>query len=301
MKTRSIRVALLALVILPLIASSAFAFENINLWPSTPPGDKPEQYQENGGRYYTPRIEWWRPENQTTDVCLIISCGGSYNGVAYDVEGVMPRDFFLSKGVTVCMLWYRTPRREGIPKHYAAWQDVQRAVRIARSNAKEWKIDPNKIGVMGFSAGGHLTLMAATSSETKTYEPVDEIDKLPCNINFAVPVYPAYALTDGVDNENTTGGLDAKLVDDFAFDAHTPPMCFIHGDGDGYSALASVAVYRKLREMGIPGEVHIYAYANHAFRNCGPNAPIVKYPQRVLEWLQTLEFIDAPDDAKVQH
>ena len=104
---------------------------------------------------------------------------------------------------------------------------------------------------MGFSAGGHLCLMAATSSMTKTYEPVDEIDKLPCNINFAIPVYPAYALDDGVDNENTGGGNDAQLVKDFAFDEKTPPMCFIHGDGDGYSSMASVMCYRQLRKMGI--------------------------------------------------
>ncbi|MDD3589174.1 MAG: alpha/beta hydrolase [Thermoguttaceae bacterium] len=282
-------------------ASSAFAFDVVNLWPSTPPGDKPEQYQENGGSYYTPRLEFWRPENQTTDACIIVSCGGCYNGVAYDVEGVMPRDYFLSKGVAVVMLWYRTPRREGVPKHYAAWQDVQRAVRISRANAEKWNIDPNKIGEMGFSAGGHLCLMAATSSMTQTYEPVDELDKLPCNVNFAIPVYPAYALTDGVDGENTGKGVDAELVDDFQFDEQTCPMCFIHGDGDGYSAMASMKVYQQLKRMGIPGEVHIYAYANHAFFNCGPEAPIRKYPQRVYEWMQTIGILETPENAKVEY
>lgn len=280
-------------------ARDASAFDVVKLWPSTPPGDKAELYEGRGGAWYEPRLEFWRPENQTSDACVIICCGGCYNGVAYEVEGVMPRDFFLDKGIPVCMLWYRTPRRPGVPKHFAAQQDAQRAVRIVRSRADEWKISPNKIGVMGFSAGGHLCLLAATSSMTQTYEPVDEIDAFPCNINFAVPVYPAYALDDGVDNENTNGGNDAELVADFAFDAQTPPMCFIHGDGDGYSAMASVMCYRRLRKMGIPGELHIYAYANHAFRNCGPDAPIRKYPQRVYEWLQTLEIVDAPESAKV--
>ncbi len=293
--------ALLALAALVGAASGAQAFDVVNLWPSTPPGDKAEQYQDAGGEWYVPRLEFWRPENQTTDACIIISCGGCYNGVAYEVEGVMPRDFFLSKGIAVCMLWYRTPRRPGVEKHFAAWQDVQRAVRIVRGHAKEWNIDPNKIGSMGFSAGGHLCLMAATSSMTKTYEPVDEFDKLPCNVNFAIPVYPAYTLDDGVDGENSGGGNDAQLVKDFAFDAQTPPMCFIHGDGDGYSSMASVMCYRQLRKMGIPGEMHIYAYANHAFFNCGPDAPIRKYPQRVFEWLQTLGVIDAPESAKVEH
>ena len=117
--------------------------------------------------------------------------------------------------------------------------------------------------------------------------------------NFAIPIYPAYSLTDGVDNENTNGGNDAQLVDDFAFDDATCPMCFIHGDGDGYSAMASVMAYRQLRKMGIPGEMHVYAYAKHAFLNCAKNAPIRKYPQRVYEWLQTLEILEAPDDVKV--
>lgn len=298
---KTLRLCALALALTLCAASNLFAFDVVNLWPSTPPGDKAEQYEKNGGPYYEPRMEFWRPENQTTDAIIIICCGGCYNGVAYEVEGVMPRDFFLEHGVPVVMLWYRTPRRPGVEKHFAAWQDVQRAVRIVRDHAEEWKISPDKIGVMGFSAGGHLCLMAATSSMTQTYEPVDDADKLPCNINFAVPVYPAYSLTDGVDNENTGRGNDAELVDDFKFDEKTPPMCFIHGDGDGYSSMASVMVYRQLRKMGIPGEMHVYAYANHAFFNCGPDAPIRKYPQRVLEWLQTIGILETPENAKVEH
>ncbi|MDO5309369.1 MAG: alpha/beta hydrolase [Planctomycetia bacterium] len=300
-RTLKITACFLLLLAALCLTAHANAFDVVNLWPSTPPGDKPEQYQDAGGQYYTPRLEFWRPENQTTDACIIISCGGCYNGVAYDVEGVAPRDFFLENGVAVVMLWYRTPRRPNVAKHFAAWQDIQRAVRIVRSNAENWNISPDKIGVMGFSAGGHLCLMAATSSLTKTYEPVDEIDKLSCSLNFAIPVYPAYALTDGVDEENTGKGNDAELVDDFAFDEKTPPMCFIHGDGDGYSAMASVMAYRQLRKMGIPGEMHVYAYANHAFFNCGPDAPIRKYPQRVLEWLQAINILDAPESARVQH
>ena len=146
----------LALLLTLCAATQIYAFDTINLWPSTPPGDKAESYQDKGGSYYTPRMEYWRPANQTSDACLIICCGGSYMGVAYEVEGIMPRDFFVEHGVTVVMLWYRTPRRPGIAKHYAAWQDVQRAIRIVRAHADEWKINPDKIGVMGFSAGGHL-------------------------------------------------------------------------------------------------------------------------------------------------
>lgn len=278
-------------VLFCLLTIPLFGFETYPVWPTTPPGDKAEQYKENGGKYDTPTLEWWRPKNQTTDVCLIICCGGAYMGVAYDYEGVMPRDWFTDHGVTVVMLRYRTPRREGVPKHQAAWQDVQRTIRFVRSKAAEWKIDPEKIGVMGFSAGGHLTLMAATSSQTPAYEPIDELEKIPCHLNFAVPVYPAYVLSDGLDGENSGKGNDATLSPDFAFDAKTPPLCFIHGDGDGYSPMGSVAVYHQLRTMGIPAELHIFAKANHAFRNCGPDAPIRHYPERVFDWLGTMNLV----------
>ena len=106
-------------VLLLCAAAQLPAFDTINLWPSTPPGDKAEDYQDKGGSYYTPRMEYWKPTKQTADACLIICCGGCYNGVAYDVEGVMPRDFFLEHGVPVVMLWYRTPRRPGVEKHFA--------------------------------------------------------------------------------------------------------------------------------------------------------------------------------------
>lgn len=285
---------LLLTLVAALVASSAFGFETLNVWPSTPPGDKAEQYEANGGPYYTPTLEFWAPKEPKTDACLIICCGGAYNGVAYDYEGVAPRDFFVENGVAVVMLRYRTPRRPGVEKHRAAWQDVQRTIRIVRSKADEWGIDPEKIGVMGFSAGGHLTLMAATTSQTAAYEPIDELDKTPCHLNFAIPIYPAYALSDGVDGENQNRGNDATLVDDFAFDAKTPPMCFIHGDGDGYSPAGSVAVYLKLRKMNIPAELHVYALADHAFRNQSQDAPIRKYPSRVLEWLQSMKIVEKP-------
>ncbi|MDO5554709.1 MAG: alpha/beta hydrolase [Planctomycetia bacterium] len=277
------------------LCSLSFGFESYPVWPSTPPGDKAEQYEENGGKFYKPVLEWWQPEHQTSDACLIICCGGAYMGLAYDYEGVMPRDYFLSKGITVVMLRYRIPRREGVPKHQAAWQDVQRTIRFVRSHADEWKISPEKIGVMGFSAGGHLTLMAATTSQTPAYEPVDDLDKVPCHLNFAVPIYPAYVLKDGPDGANTGKGNDSSLVDDFAFDEKTPPMCLVHGDGDPYSAMGSITVYHKLRTMNIPAEVHVFALANHAFNNCGPDAPMRRYPDRVYDWLGELGFLKSPE------
>ena len=97
-------------VIAFLTSAAADAFEVVNLWPDTPPGDKAEQYQDSGGEWYTPRLEFWRPENQKTDACIIICCGGAYNGVAYEIEGVMPRDFFTENGIA-CALVSPSARR----------------------------------------------------------------------------------------------------------------------------------------------------------------------------------------------
>ena len=124
------------------------------------------------------------------------------------------------------------------------------------------------MAVMGFSAGGHLTLMTATNARTPAYEPVDEVDKLPCTVQWACPTYPAYALTDGADKPNAGGGNgdDAVIVPEFSFDADTPPMCFSHGDADGYAAMNSVKCWEKLRMLGRQSDLHSLATRNHCFQ-----------------------------------
>jgi acetyl esterase/lipase len=211
-------------------------------------------------------------------------------GLAYGHEGDKIAKYFTGKGVTVVVLKYRVPRREGIPKHMAAWQDAQRCVRVVRSRAQEWGINPDKIGIMGFSAGGHLTLMTATTSQTNSYKPIDDIDKLPCNVNFAAPVYPAYVLEDGADGPNAGKGNDSAMVGDFAFDEKTPPMCLIHGDEDVYSPMGSVAVYSKLRTMNIPAEMHIYAKIAHGFGGNPTDDHVGDWLNRVYAWMVASGF-----------
>ena len=182
------------------------------------------------------------------------------------------------------------PRREGAPKHLAPWQDAQRCVRFVRARAEEWGINPEKIGILGFSAGGHLTLMTATSSLTNSYEPVDDIDKLSASVAFAVPIYPAYVLEDGADGPNVAKGNDSTMVEDFAFDEKTPPMCLFHGDADAYSPMGSVAVYAKLRQKEIPAELHIFAGIKHGFVGHAFDDHVGSWPERTLAWMQTLGF-----------
>ncbi len=143
---------------------------------------------------------------------------------------------------------------------------------------------------MGFSAGGHLTLMVATTSLTNSYKPVDDIDKLSASVNFAAPVYPAYVIEEASEGEDVRGALDSKIVDDFAFDEKTPPMCLIHGDADRVPAMGSVVVYAKLRKMDIPAELHIYAKAEHGFGAKVTDNHVGDWMNRVYYWMRKMEF-----------
>ena len=274
--------AALAFVATSTSAQNARAFEEFQLWPNLAPGEP-----ENAPK---PTYEYWKPEKKTSDACVIVAPGGGYYVLAYPHEGELIAKYFNSKGITVVIMKYRVPRREGIPKHMAAWQDAQRMVRVVRSRADEWGINPDKIGFMGFSAGGHLTLMTATTSQTPAYEPIDDLDKIPCNVNFAIPVYPAYVLEDGADGPNANKGNDSPMVDDFAFDKMTPPMCLVHGDDDVYSPMGSVAVYSKLRKIGVPAELHIFTKTGHGFGGSPKDNHVGNWLDRAYYWMQKLGY-----------
>ena len=264
-------------------APFASAQEKLPLWPDVAPGAATDDVK--------PTYEYWKPENQTSDACVIVFPGGAYEYLTLGRDAKQLTRFFNERGVTVVVLNYRVPRPKNAPKHLPAWQDAQRVVRVVRSRAAEWGLDPEKIGALGLSAGGHLTLMAATSSQTASYETVDDVDKLPCHLNFAIPVYPAYVLEDGADGPNAQRGIDSPMVADFAFDDMTPPMCLLHGDADAYSPNGSVAIYAKLRKMGIPAELHIYAKVPHGFVGNPPSGkPVDDWLNRVDAWRQKLGF-----------
>lgn len=265
-----------ALILIALAGPTASAVERqeLRVWPELAPGEKTDK---DG-----PRLFLYTPEKKTSKSLVMVCPGGAYSFLAIDHEGWKIAEYFAAKGMTAVVLKYRTPRRAGMPKHMAAWQDAQRAIRVVRSKATEWGIDPERIGATGFSAGGHLVLMLATTSTTAAYEPIDDVDKLACHLNFAAPIYPAYVLEDGADGENKNKGNDSPMVKDFAFDAKTPPMCLVHGDKDPYSAMGSVAIYHKLRTLGIPAELHIFAKTGHGF---GANPTLEPGNRHAGDWL----------------
>ncbi len=255
-----------------------------DVWPEGKmPSPQPDQCK--------PYLEWHIPANLKTKAIQIIYSGGSYTGNDPDGFEVAPaRRYLNAMGITVVTMKYRTPRpTTGLAKHTTAWQDLQRAIRIVRSEAAERGLDPNRIGIMGSSAGGHLTLMGVTSSRHKSYYPIDAIDKLPCNVQWGIGIYPAYSLTDGAERPNVGGGNDdsAVLVPEFSFDLDTAPMLFIHGDADGWAAMNSVKTWEKMRAMGIQCELHTLALRPHCFQlEAVPGTGSYTWLDRIGEYLQ---------------
>ena len=254
-----------------------------DLWPE----GKMPCAQEN---QCTPYIEWHIPVDRKTDAIQIIYSGGSYsNNKPDDFEVAPARRYLNAMGVTVVTLKYRTPRPEGLAKHTTAWQDLQRCIRLVRSEAASRGLNPGKIGIMGSSAGGHLTLMGVTSSRHRAYRPIDDIDKLPCNVQWGIGIYPAYVLSDGFDNHNTSGGNDDELffAPEFSFDLDTAPMLLIHGDADGWASMNSVRVWEKMRSMGIQCELHTLALRPHCFqRKASPGTGSYTWLDRIGEYLE---------------
>ena len=141
---------------------------------------------------------------------------------------------------------------------------------------------------MGSSAGGHLTLMGATSSKNRAYLPIDKLDKIPCNVQWAVAIYPAYVLTDGVNGGNKNGGNedDVRIVPEFSFDLASCPMLFIHGDKDVHSPMGSVKCWEQLRRMGIQSDLHTLAGRGHCFqRRAAPGTGSYTWMNRIWEFM----------------
>lgn len=262
--------------------------ETVKLWPEgmTPPNAAPNQK-------YAPTLDWYTPTNKTCDACVMFVSGGAYNSCC-DGKAIEPLVKRLNaRGMVCASITYRTPRPQGLPMHLPAWTDGQRAVRIIRADAAKRGLNPEKIAVLGYSAGSHLCALLATSSQTPAYAPVDELDKTPCHVNLAALVYPAYVLSDGLTDVNERKGVgdDVTLSPLLKFDSRTPPMSFYHGGSDMYSPIGSVKIYHRLRTMKIPAEMHLYADGPHGFFYGGKRYGGDKddggkhYGDRFEEWL----------------
>ena len=220
------------------------------------------------------------PKDRNTGTAMIICPGGGYWNLYWQLEGEEVAAWLNSIGVTGVILKYRVPRGPDEPKAEPAWrplQDAQRAVSLVRSRAREWQIDPQRIGIVGFSAGGHLALATATRFDQRTYEPADEIDRASCRPDFAVAVYSGYLKAK--DKEELTPGWRVP--------AGTPPVFLAHGGEDIISAPeGSVLIYLALKRAGIPAELHIYSGAAHDFGVRQSDQPCSTWTTACADWLR---------------
>ncbi len=227
-----------------------------------------------------PTITIYRPEKaRETGTALLICPGGGYWNLYWELEGEEVAAWLNEHGITGILLKYRVPRRPDDTKDEPArrpMQDAQRAVSLVRSRAKEWGLHPDRIGMIGFSAGGHLAIATATNFERRTYESVDEIDKTSCRPNFAVAAYSGY--------------LKAKDQPELAPGMHipetTPPIFLVHGDEDLISDPEhSVTMYLALRRKKVSAELHVYAATSHDFGIRSGDRPFAAWTTACLKWL----------------
>jgi acetyl esterase/lipase len=235
-----------------------------------------------------PTITIYRPaKEKDTRAAMLICPGGGYWNLYWQLEGEEVAAWLNSIGVTGIILKYRVPRRPDEPKGEPArrpLQDAQRAVSLVRSKAKEWGIDPQRIGIGGFSAGGHLALATATSFDRRTYEPIDAIDTISCRPDFAVPVYSGYLKAK--DKDEIAPGLRTPT--------NTPPVFLVHGSDDIVSPPEhSVFMYLALKRAGVPTELHVYANTTHDFGVRTNARPYSKWTEACAHWLRDQGFIRA--------
>jgi acetyl esterase/lipase len=236
-----------------------------------------------------PTLTIYSPTRNSNTLTAVLICpGGGYWDLYWQLEGEEVASWLNSLGVTGVILKYRVPRRPDEPKTEPAWrplQDAQRAISLLRSKAKELSIDPQRIGIAGFSAGGHLAIATATSFEKRTYQRIDEVDNISCRPDFAILVYPGY-LKPKDKNELATG---------LHIPADTPPVFLAHGGADLISPPEhSVVMYQALRQAGVPAELHIYAGASHDFGVRHGDEPCFTWTQSCAVWLRSVGFLKAP-------
>jgi acetyl esterase/lipase len=234
-----------------------------------------------------PTITIYRPaKEKDTGTAMLICPGGGYWNLYWELEGAEVAQWLNSFGMTGIILKYRVPRRPGETESEPArrpLQDAQRAVRLVRSRAKEWGIDPNRIGIVGFSAGGHLAISTATSFDNRTYEQVDDLDKISCRPDFAIPVYPGYLKAK--DKDELAPGLSVPK--------ETPPVFLVHGGADIISdSNHSVVMYIALRKAGVPAELHVYANAVHDFGVRKSDDPCSTWTEVCASWLRHQGFLE---------
>ena len=269
------------------------------LWPSGVPGAQvnlppevdtttPEDRMIAGnpvvrlGNVSTPTLTVYSPKSGGNGVAVVVFPGGAYKILAIDLEGTEVCEWLNREGITCVLVKYRVPDSGPYPKSKTALQDAQRAVGRVREHAAEWHIDPNRIGVLGFSAGAHLAAALSTHFGQRLYDPVDEADKVSCRPDFAVIVYPGYlALAD----QNFAANPEIHPT------AQTPPSFIVQAEDDPVHVENATVYFLQLKNAGVPAELHIYAQGGHGYGLRRTELPVTTWPESVTAWLHTIHML----------
>jgi acetyl esterase/lipase len=235
-----------------------------------------------------PTMTIYSPKGKNTGAAVVVFPGGGFYVLAIDLEGTEACDWLTSKGISCVLLKYRVPDsgphddagHQRYPKAPMALEDAQRTMRLIRFHAAEYHIDPHKIGVLGFSAGGYLVADISTNFDKRVYPLIDEVDKVSCRPDFAVAIYPGHL-------QASSNGLG--LNPNVPVTRETPPTFLLQAEDDHVDNVNdSLVYYIALKNAGVPVEMHLYAHGGHAFGLRRTNMPITEWPQLMERWLQTM-------------
>jgi acetyl esterase/lipase len=275
----------------------------VPIWPGAVPDAKPvagpEFISTNKGpagkpwiaveRVSQPTMTVYSPKGTNTGVAVVVFPGGGYNVLAIDLEGTEICDWLNSRGITAVLLKYRVPTRGSgeYGESPQALEDAQRTLALVRFHAAEWHIDPHRIGVIGFSAGGHLVTAMSTHFDKRSYPAVDAADQTSCRPDFAIACYPGHLCDDDEGH---------KLNPNVPVTTNTPPTFIVQAENDPVDSVNnSLVYYLALKNAGVPAELHLYAQGGHGFGLRRTKFPITGWPLLVETWLQTIGMVSGPE------
>ena len=271
--------------------------KELRLWPKSAPGEQKGEVKEENvippksptdvlriSNVSVPSIQLFPADSSLANGTAVLVCpGGGYNILAYEHEGLDVCEWLNSFGVTAILLKYRVPRRKNRSKYDAPLQDAQRAMGMIRENAELWNINPNKIGILGFSAGGNLAVMTSISFNARSYPKIDHADDLSCRPDFALLIYPAYL----VDRKERK-----ELFPEVKVTANCPPCFFVHTGDDNVPAEGSALLYLALEKAGVVGnELHLYPFGGHGYGMRKSKNLVSQWPDRAKEWMDSMGWL----------
>lgn len=271
----------------------------LELWPHGAPGAQPSSATEVDmttakdhlvagkpvirlGNVSKPTITLYAPKGDNTGVAIVVFPGGAYRILAIDLEGTEVCDWLTSIGVACALVKYRVPDTGPYPKSTAALEDAQRALGVVRAHAAEWHIDPKRIGVLGFSAGAHLSAALSTHFEQRLYDHVDAADDVSCRPDFAVIVYPGYL---ALSEKNFEANAEIHVT------SQTPPTFIVQAEDDPVHVENSTVYFLQLKNAKVPSELHIYAEGGHGYGLRRTELPVTEWPKLVEGWLRTIRVV----------